>query len=100
MKKHNLNPYLLTIFLLLTLHRLKTHLRPEVQLTGSLIEDDDIHLILEYNTGDSWGDLVSPRANRYILHNDHHNPYLSSLEEFNSALAGFEQRHWGDIHRG
>ncbi|EAA10744.3 AGAP006394-PA [Anopheles gambiae str. PEST] len=70
--------------------KLKTHLRPEVQLTGSLIEDDDIHLILEYNTGDSWGDLVSPRANRYILHNDHHNPYLSSLEEFDSALAGFE----------
>uniref|UniRef100_A0A182PET9 ADP-dependent glucokinase n=1 Tax=Anopheles epiroticus TaxID=199890 RepID=A0A182PET9_9DIPT len=70
--------------------KLKTHLRPEVQLTGSLIEDDDIHLILEYNTGDTWGDLVSPRANRYILHNDHHNPYLTSLEEFNAALVGFE----------
>uniref|UniRef100_A0A182MQW9 ADP-dependent glucokinase n=1 Tax=Anopheles culicifacies TaxID=139723 RepID=A0A182MQW9_9DIPT len=70
--------------------KLKTHLRPEVRLTGSLIEDDDIHLILEYNTGDTWGDLVSPRANRYILHNDHHNPYLSSLEEFNAALVGFE----------
>ncbi|XP_053676196.1 ADP-dependent glucokinase [Anopheles nili] len=69
--------------------KLKTHLRPEVRLTGSLIDDDDIHLILEYNTGDSWGDLVSPRANRYILHNDHHNPYLTSLEEFNSALVGF-----------
>uniref|UniRef100_A0A182Q9Q4 ADP-dependent glucokinase n=1 Tax=Anopheles farauti TaxID=69004 RepID=A0A182Q9Q4_9DIPT len=70
--------------------KLKTHLRPEVQLTGSLIDDDDIHLILEYSTGDTWGGLVSPRANRYILHNDHHNPYLTSLEEFDAVLVGFE----------
>ncbi|XP_052861204.1 ADP-dependent glucokinase [Anopheles cruzii] len=70
--------------------KLKTHLRPEVRLTGSLVEDDDIHLILEYNTGDTWGGLVSPRANRYILHNDHHNPLVSSLEEFEAALEGFD----------
>ncbi|XP_058126715.1 ADP-dependent glucokinase [Anopheles ziemanni] len=70
--------------------KLKTHLKEEVHLTGSLIEDDDIHLILEYNTGDTWGDLVSPRANRYILHNDHHNPFLSSLEEFDEPLRNFQ----------
>ncbi|XP_049545924.1 ADP-dependent glucokinase isoform X2 [Anopheles darlingi] len=70
-------------------NKLKSHLRPEVLLTGSLIEDDDIHLILEYNTGDTWGQLVSPRANRYILHNDRHNPMLSSLEEFDAALPDF-----------
>ncbi|XP_055607125.1 ADP-dependent glucokinase [Uranotaenia lowii] len=69
--------------------KLKSHLRPDVQLTGSLIEDDDIHLILEYKTGDEWGPLRSPRANRYILHNDHHNPFISSLEEFETALPGF-----------
>uniref|UniRef100_A0A182JBN2 Uncharacterized protein n=1 Tax=Anopheles atroparvus TaxID=41427 RepID=A0A182JBN2_ANOAO len=70
--------------------KLKTHLKKEVRLTGSLIDDDDIHLILEYNTGDTWGDLVSPRANRYILHNDHHNPFLSALEEFDTDLTAFE----------
>ncbi|XP_021699030.1 ADP-dependent glucokinase [Aedes aegypti] len=69
--------------------KLKSHLRPDVRLTGSLIEDDDIHLILEYKTGDEWGTLKSPRANRYILHNDHHNPLISSLEEFEQALPGF-----------
>lgn len=70
--------------------RLQSHLRADVRLTGSLIDDDDIHLILEYKTGDEWGTLKSPRANRYILHNDHHNPFISSLEEFEQALPGFE----------
>ncbi|XP_065082195.1 ADP-dependent glucokinase [Ochlerotatus camptorhynchus] len=70
--------------------KLQSHLRADVRLTGSLIDDDDIHLILEYKTGDEWGTLKSPRANRYILHNDHHNPYISSLEEFEQALPGFE----------
>lgn len=61
-----------------------------MRLTGSLIDDDDIHLILEYKTDDEWGTLKSPRANRYILHNDHHNPLISSLEEFEQALPGFD----------
>ncbi|XP_053686354.1 ADP-dependent glucokinase [Sabethes cyaneus] len=69
--------------------KLKSHLRSDITLTGSLITDDDIHLILEYKTGDEWGTLRTPRANRYILHNDHHNPFLSSLEEFEQGLQEF-----------
>lgn len=69
--------------------KLKTHLRPDVRLTGSLIDEDDIHLILEYKTGDRWGTLESPRANRYILHSDYHNPFITSLEEFEQALPNF-----------
>ncbi|XP_055537449.1 ADP-dependent glucokinase [Wyeomyia smithii] len=69
--------------------KLKSHLKADITLTGSLITDDDIHLILEYKTGDEWGSLRTPRANRYILHNDHHNPYLSSLDEFEQGLQGF-----------
>jgi ADP-dependent glucokinase len=53
---------------------------------------DDIHLILEYQTGDTWGDYTAPRANRYILHNDQHNPNINSLEEFNNSLFQFEPR--------
>ncbi|XP_058464129.1 ADP-dependent glucokinase [Malaya genurostris] len=70
--------------------KLKTHLNPDIHLTGSLIDDDDIHLILEYKTGDEWGTLRTPRANRYILHNDHHNPFISSLEELEQALPEFD----------
>ncbi|XP_055625400.1 ADP-dependent glucokinase [Toxorhynchites rutilus septentrionalis] len=69
--------------------KLKSHLRPDVRLVGSSIDDDDIHLILEYKTGDEWGTLKSPRANRYILHNDHNNPFINSLEEFELALPEF-----------
>lgn len=47
---------------------------------GNGNEKDDIHLILEYKTGDTFGDVVSPRANRYILHNDFNNPMIKSLE--------------------
>lgn len=41
---------------------------------------DDIHLILEYKTGEQIGDYTATRANRYILHSDSNNPMISSLE--------------------
>ena len=44
---------------------------------------DDIHLILEYKTGDRFGEFVAPRANRYILHSDANNPMITSLELLN-----------------
>ena len=34
--------------------------------TTSVIEKDDIHLILEYKRNEAWGHLSSPRANRYV----------------------------------
>lgn len=44
---------------------------------------DDIHLIMEYKTGDEIGGLKAPRANRYIVHSDSNNPMISSLELLN-----------------
>lgn len=44
---------------------------------------DDIHLILEYKTGDQFGQHKAPRANRYIIHNDANNPMITSLELLN-----------------
>lgn len=41
---------------------------------------DDIHLILEYKTGDKFGGITAPRANRYIIHSDEHNPMITSLD--------------------
>lgn len=65
--------------------KLRSHLIDGLQLTESLskYEEDDIHLIMEYRTGDVFGDLTAPRANRYILHNDKNNPMLKSLELLN-----------------
>ncbi|KAK7913358.1 hypothetical protein WMY93_013569 [Mugilogobius chulae] len=50
----------------------------------------DIHLILEYPVGASWGPYISRRANRYIIHSDDHNPYLDSMEEFAKKLTHFK----------
>lgn len=44
---------------------------------------DDIHLILEYKTGDKFGEHQAPRANRYIIHSDANNPMIRSLEPLN-----------------
>ena len=41
-------------------------------------EDDesaeDIHLIMEYKRGESWGDFTAPRANRWVRLCDDSNP--------------------------
>ena len=42
----------------------------------------DIHLILEYGTDTTWGGHRTPRANRFIVHSDKHNPRLLALDGF------------------
>ena len=61
-----------------------------IKVAGNEIEEDDIHLILEYKAGDTWGPFTAPRANRYILHNDHNNPHLNSLEHLEQAIADYK----------
>ncbi|KAK0163192.1 hypothetical protein PV327_006899 [Microctonus hyperodae] len=61
-----------------------------VKIVGGEIDKDDIHLIFEYKRGEQWGPYTSPRANRYILHNDINNPIISSLEIFDEALPKFK----------
>ena len=39
-----------------------------VKVVGGKVEHDDIHLILEYKHGESWGPYTSARANRYRIH--------------------------------
>lgn len=36
-------------------------------VAGNIVEEPDIHLILEYPSGASWGHYTSRRANRYVL---------------------------------
>ncbi|KAM9860455.1 ADP-dependent glucokinase [Aulostomus maculatus] len=61
-----------------------------ITVAGNTVEEPDIHLILEYPSGASWGHYSSRRANRYIIHSDEHNPYLASMEEFAEKLKVFE----------
>lgn len=39
----------------------------EISISGPFVEEDDIHLLLEYPAGQKWGPFVPPRANRYIF---------------------------------
>ena len=53
-----------------------------VKFTGPKTDVADRHLILEYKLGTKFGkELESPRANRYIVHSDQHNPYLTGLDQ-------------------
>ncbi|XP_028292085.1 ADP-dependent glucokinase [Gouania willdenowi] len=65
-------------------------LSKHITVAGNEVEEPDIHLILEYPLGASWGRFTSRRANRYIVHSDDHNPYLDAMEEFAGKLEEFK----------
>ncbi|XP_036449553.1 ADP-dependent glucokinase [Colossoma macropomum] len=65
-------------------------LSQHITVAGNTVEEPDIHLILEYPSGATWGQYTSRRANRYIVHSDDHNPYLDSMEEFEMRLQSFK----------
>lgn len=60
-----------------------------VSTVGSLVDNDDIHLLLEYPAHLLWGKFKSQRANRLVLHSDEHNPYLRSLDKFQEKIQEF-----------
>ncbi len=66
-------------------------LHPSIQLASQpdRTREDDVHLILEYDTLSEWGQYVCPRANRFIMHNDYSNMFLESLEPFVLALTSY-----------
>ena len=68
----------------------KKVLRPGIRMAGMDVPDSDIHLIMEYKTGEAWKEVVSPRANRYIVHSDQYNPTLQSLEAFMEEYKRFK----------
>ncbi|XP_037820502.1 ADP-dependent glucokinase [Lucilia sericata] len=71
-------------------HKLRRLIPDTIKIAGDFIEEDDIHLILEYKAGETWGPFTAPRANRYILHNDHNNPHLNSLEHLQTAIETYK----------
>lgn len=69
---------------------LEKFLPPDIEIAAlSNPGDSDIHLLIEYPSGDSWGSLKSPRANRFIIHSDQSNPMMKGMEEFHSQLNHF-----------
>lgn len=62
--------------------------------------DSDIHLVMEYNKGEKYGNYTSPRANRFYINHDVYSSNLDSLETHHKiavenevklhAVAGFQ----------
>jgi len=61
-----------------------------MEVAGGNIDADDVHLIMEYKREESWDNIKSPRANRFIIHHDLNNPLVSSYEEFSAAIPLFK----------
>ncbi|XP_038212402.1 ADP-dependent glucokinase [Zerene cesonia] len=73
-------------------NKLKAYIPEEIEIVGGEENEavkDDIHMILEYKADEQFGAYKSPRANRYIMHNDENNPLLSSLEKLGEHLVKF-----------
>ncbi|KAJ6664186.1 hypothetical protein lerEdw1_008403 [Lerista edwardsae] len=56
----------------------------------SLQQLDEFHLILEYQSGEEWGKLRAPNANRFIFSHDLSNGAMNMLEVFVSSLEEFQ----------
>ena len=52
-------------------------------------DQDDYHILMEYDINKQWGQYLSPRANRFIVHNDYSNMMLSSLDLFAESVLKF-----------
>ncbi|XP_041351431.1 ADP-dependent glucokinase-like [Gigantopelta aegis] len=61
-----------------------------IKVAGKESDKEIVHLLMEYETGATWGKYESPRANRLILHSDYLNPYLESMKEFREELKQFD----------
>ncbi|OQR72976.1 ADP-dependent glucokinase-like [Tropilaelaps mercedesae] len=60
-----------------------------VVVTGPQVDEDDHHLLLEYSAGEKFIQYQAPRANRFIIHNDHANPRLGAIEGFSDKMVNF-----------
>ena len=67
-------------------------LHKSVTVTGKADDEEfgDYHLVLEFDLGEEWGQYRSPRANRFIVHNDYSNMMLESIDGFAKALHQFK----------
>ncbi|KAJ8309330.1 hypothetical protein KUTeg_014204 [Tegillarca granosa] len=70
--------------------QLRNTLPETVKVVGGEPEEDDIHLLMEYDIGDKWGKYKSPRANRLIVHSDNSNPYIDTLEDLEKEIKDFK----------
>ncbi|XP_070542178.1 ADP-dependent glucokinase-like [Ptychodera flava] len=57
--------------------------------TSSLAASDEVHLIMEYAKGETWGSMTTPIATRFITSNDQANGRMEKLELFADNIKEF-----------
>lgn len=63
--------------------KLKELLNPKIKIPNEvLIEKDEVHLILEYDSNQEWNELKSPQSNRFIVSHDIYNSKMEMLDLF------------------
>jgi ADP-dependent glucokinase len=58
--------------------------------TPSLIDKDEIHLILEYHAKEQFDGIESPTANRFIVSHDIYNSEMMMIEQFFESIREYE----------
>lgn len=69
--------------------KLKSLLNTEI-IVPSLIEKDEIHLILEYSANEMYEEVKAPAANRFIVSHDVINSNMQKLNEFFEVINSAE----------
>lgn len=72
--------------------KLKELLNPLKMEYANSVDSDEIHLILEYKSGEEWNGFKSPRANRFIVTRDVYNSEFQALEEFHEKMISFSPK--------
>ena len=57
---------------------------------SSLIDRDEVHLIMELKRGAQWGNTLAPVSTRFITSNDPSNGEARPLESFFASMPAFE----------
>lgn len=71
--------------------RLKKYLHSRIITPpGSSSVKEEVHIIMEYPTGATWGNATAVCANRVIISHDLANSRLQPLEAFEQAVASFK----------
>ncbi|KYQ89360.1 glucokinase [Tieghemostelium lacteum] len=72
--------------------KLKPKLHKNVKVVPSDFNDDEAHIIMEYNQNSKWYGVSPPRANRFIISRDISNSQLAHMDVLHDFLPKMEKR--------
>lgn len=68
----------------------KTLFNESIQLSTPMNKILDYHIVLEFKKDETWGNLTSPRTNRFYLNYDYNNTFLDYMNDFHEKEKKFK----------